>query len=122
MLKTNLLIVKIMDKILVKNRLLYIVALILSGICTMNGQPSVKTNVRDDANKMPVYGHWRNFTTKDGLPSDHVYCVRIDGDRVLAGTHDGLAVYENGKWKSYTTKDGLPHRSEEHTSELQSRQ
>jgi ligand-binding sensor domain-containing protein len=109
MLKTNLLIVKIMDKILVKNRLLYIVALILSGICTMNGQPSVKTNVRDDANKMPVYGHWRNFTTKDGLPSDHVYCVRIDGDRVLAGTHDGLAVYENGKWKSYTTKDGLPH-------------
>jgi ligand-binding sensor domain-containing protein len=109
MLKTNLLIVKIMDKILVKNRLLYIVALILFGICTMNGQPLVKTNIRDDANKMPVYGHWRNFTTKDGLPSDHVYCVRIDGDRVLAGTHDGLAVYENGKWKTYTTIDGLPH-------------
>ena len=86
-----------------------IVALIISGVCTMNGQPSVKTNVRDDANKMPVYGHWRNFTTKDGLPSDHVYCVRIDGERVLAGTHDGLAVYENGKWKTYTTTDGLPH-------------
>ena len=109
MLKTNLLIVKIMGKILVKNSLLCIVALILSGICTINGQPSVKTNVRDDANKMPVYGHWRNFTTKDGLPSDHVYCVRVDGDRVLAGTHDGLAVYEKGKWKSYTTTDGLPH-------------
>ena len=58
---------------------------------------------------MPVYGHWRNFTTKDGLPSDKAYCVRIDGDRVLAGTHDGLAVYENGKWKTYTTKDGLAH-------------
>jgi ligand-binding sensor domain-containing protein len=58
---------------------------------------------------MPVYGHWRNFTTKDGLPSDHAYCVRVDGNRVLAGTHDGLAVYENGKWKTYTTKDGLPH-------------
>ena len=98
-----------MGKILVKNSLLCIVALILSGICTINGQPSVKTNVRDDANKMPVYGHWRNFTTKDGLPSDHVYCVRVDGDRVLAGTHDGLAVYEKGKWKSYTTTDGLPH-------------
>ena len=109
MLKTNLLTVKIMGKLLVKKVLMGIVALIISGVCTMNGQPSVKTNVRDDANKMPVYGHWRNFTTKDGLPSDHVYCVRIDGERVLAGTHDGLAVYENGKWKTYTTTDGLPH-------------
>jgi ligand-binding sensor domain-containing protein len=25
------------------------------------------------------------------------------------GTHDGLAVYENGKWQTYTTKDGLSH-------------
>ena len=96
-----------MEKRLLKNSLLSAVALILSGICSMNGQPSVKTDIKDDANKMPVYGHWRNFTTKDGLPSDHVYCVRIDGKRVLAGTHDGLAVYENGKWKTYTTKDGL---------------
>jgi len=94
---------------MLKNSLLNAVALIISGICSMNGQPSIRNDVKDDANKMPVYGHWRNFTVKDGLPSDHVYCVRIDGDRVLAGTHDGLAVYENGKWKSYTTKDGLPH-------------
>jgi ligand-binding sensor domain-containing protein len=98
-----------MSKIMLKNSLLNAVALIISGICSMNGQPSIRNDVKDDANKMPVYGHWRNFTVKDGLPSDHVYCVRIDGDRVLAGTHDGLAVYENGKWKSYTTKDGLPH-------------
>ena len=35
--------------------------------------------------------------------------VRIDGKRVLVGTHDGLAVYEDGKWKTYTTKDGLAH-------------
>jgi len=109
MLKTNRFIVKIMGKTLLKNSLLGAVALILSGICSMNGQPSVKTDIKDDANKMPVYGHWRNFTMKDGLPSDHVYCVRIDGKRVLAGTHDGLAVYESGKWKTYTTKDGLPH-------------
>jgi ligand-binding sensor domain-containing protein len=59
--------------------------------------------------KIPVYGKWKNFTTKDGLPSDKAYCVRIDGNRVYAGTHDGLAVYENGKWKTYTTKDGLSH-------------
>lgn len=63
----------------------------------------------NDSKPMPVYGHWKNFTTKDGLPSDKAYTVRIDGNRVLVGTHDGLAVYESGKWRTYTTKDGLPH-------------
>lgn len=58
---------------------------------------------------MPIYGNWRNFTSKDGLPSNKSYCVRIDGERVLVGTHEGLAVYENKKWKTYTTKDGLTH-------------
>ena len=98
-----------MGKILVRNSFISIVSLILSGICSINGQTPGKTDIKDDPDKMPVYGHWCNFTTKDGLPSDHAYCVRIDGDRVLAGTHDGLAVYEKGKWKTYTTKDGLPH-------------
>jgi ligand-binding sensor domain-containing protein len=68
-----------------------------------------KTDINVEAKPMPVYGHWRNFTTKDGLPSDKAYTVRIDGDRVLVGTHDGLAVYEKGKWRTYTTKDGLAH-------------
>ena len=67
------------------------------------------SGVIKEARSMPVFGHWRNFTTKDGLPSDKAYSVRIDGDRVLVGTHDGLAVYENEKWHTYTTKDGLAH-------------
>jgi hypothetical protein len=67
------------------------------------------SGVIKEAKAMPVYGHWRNFTTKDGLPSDKAYTIRIDGDRVLVGTHDGLAVYENEKWRTYTTKDGLAH-------------
>lgn len=62
-----------------------------------------------EAREMPVYGNWKNFTTADGLPSDKAYAVKIDGNRVYAGTHDGLAVYENGKWHTYTTKDGLAH-------------
>jgi hypothetical protein len=70
--------------------------------------PSATTSIKA-ANGMPVYGNWRNFTTKDGLPADRVYTVKIDGDRVLVGTHNGMAVYENGKWKTYTTKDGLAH-------------
>jgi ligand-binding sensor domain-containing protein len=67
------------------------------------------SGVIKEAKAMPVYGHWRNFTKKDGLPSDKAYTVRIDGDRVLVGTHDGLAVYENNKWHTYTTKNGLAH-------------
>lgn len=63
----------------------------------------------DESKAVPVYGNWKNYTTKDGLPSDKCYCARVVGDRVYVGTHDGLAVYENGKWKTYTTKDGLAH-------------
>lgn len=60
-------------------------------------------------NEFPVYENWTTVTTKDGLPSNKIYCVKIDGDRVLAGTHDGLAVLENGNWKTYTTENGLAH-------------
>ncbi|HPA87281.1 MAG TPA: hypothetical protein PK106_05755 [Bacteroidales bacterium] len=75
---------------------------------------TVERENRDDiissyADTMPVYGNWRTFTTKDGLPDDKCYSVRIDGDRVLVGTHHGLAVYENGLWRTYTTEDGLAH-------------
>ena len=62
-----------------------------------------------DSESMPVYGNWRNFTTSDGLPGDKAYCVRIDGERVLVGTHEGLAVYEQNKWTTYTSEDGLAH-------------
>jgi ligand-binding sensor domain-containing protein len=98
-----------MRKILLRSSLLTIAAVIISGLCVLDAQPPAKTDTKDVTKPMPVYGHWRNFTTKEGLPSDKAYCIRIDGDKVLAGTHDGLAVYEKGKWKSYTTKDGLPH-------------
>lgn len=70
---------------------------------------TAKTDIKDEIKPMPVYGNWKNFTTKDGLPNDHAYCVRIDGKRVLVGTHEGMAVYEDGKWTTYTTKDGLAH-------------
>ena len=60
-------------------------------------------------NVMPIYGKWKHFTTKNGLPSDKTYCVRIDEERVLVGTHDGLSVFENNIWTTYTTEDGLAH-------------
>ena len=53
---------------------------------------------------------FENFTTANGLPDNHVYSVLVDGERIWAGTDNGLGLYENGKWKTYTTKDGLAHR------------
>jgi len=76
---------------------------------TSDRNPGNSSGVIKEAKAMPVYGNWQNFTTKDGLPSDKAYAVRIDDDRVLVGTHDGLAVYEHGKWTTYTTEDGLAH-------------
>jgi ligand-binding sensor domain-containing protein len=59
---------------------------------------------------MPRY-RFENFTTANGLPDDHVFSVLVDGDRIWAGTNNGLAELENGKWKTYTTADGLAHRA-----------
>ena len=60
--------------------------------------------------QMPLY-RWENFTTQQGLPNDRVYSVAVDGDRIWAGTDNGLALYENGKFKVFTTADGLAHRA-----------
>jgi ligand-binding sensor domain-containing protein len=54
---------------------------------------------------------FENFTTANGLPDNHVYSVLVDGDRIWAGTDNGLALYENHAWKSFNTKDGLAHRA-----------
>lgn len=59
---------------------------------------------------MPIYGNWKTYTKKDGLPSDKIFCVRVDEDRVWVGTNQGLALLEDGKWKVYTEEDGLAHR------------
>jgi ligand-binding sensor domain-containing protein len=60
--------------------------------------------------QMPRF-RFENFTTANGLPDNHVYSVLVDGERIWAGTDNGLAVYENHAWKTYTTKDGLAHRA-----------
>ena len=52
--------------------------------------------------EMPRF-RFENFTTANGLPNDHVFAVLVDGDRIWAGTENGLALYENRAWKVYTT-------------------
>ena len=38
------------------------------------------------------------------MPNNRVYSVCVDGDRVWAGTDNGLALYENGKWRVFTSR------------------
>ena len=58
---------------------------------------------------MPQF-RWENFSTANGLPNDHVFCVLVDDDRIWAGTEDGLALYAGGQWKIFRPSDGLAHR------------
>ncbi len=80
---------------------------------TAGGKPSVNGTpapAQPAADRMPLYGQWRTFTTRDGLPSDKAHCVRVDGPTVWIGTDAGLARYEDGSWQTYTTDDGLAHQ------------
>ena len=47
-----------------------------------------------------VYSQWESFYAADGLPNDHIFALRADGDRLWVGTEGGLALYEDGRWRS----------------------
>jgi ligand-binding sensor domain-containing protein len=59
------------------------------------------------AEPLRVYDQWRTYTTHDGLPSDKIFAVRVDGDRVWVGTDSGLAYLQDGRWHTLRQKDGL---------------
>lgn len=52
---------------------------------------------------------YTNFTTKDGLPSNHIYKVTQDFEGFIwILTSKGLVKYNGKTFKVFTTKDGLP--------------
>jgi ligand-binding sensor domain-containing protein len=58
-----------------------------------------------------LYTKWENFTTANGMPDAKVFSVAVDGNRVWAGTENGLVLIENSKVsKVFTTADGLPNQ------------
>ncbi len=63
--------------------------------------------------KLPyVYTNWKHFTVADGLPNDHIFAVKADGQKIWIGTEGGLACYDKrtGKIRNWKEKDGLPWR------------
>ncbi|MEW6747345.1 MAG: regulator [Planctomycetota bacterium] len=59
-----------------------------------------------------VYTEWEHFTKKEGLPNEHIFAVKVDGDRVWIGTEDGLACLDKTTRKiaAWGEQDGLPWR------------
>ncbi len=78
------------------------------------GAPATPPPVAAAPDELPyVYTKWKHFTVENGLPNDHIFAVKADGNDVWVGTDDGLALIDKqaGKvvrvWKE---KDGLPWR------------
>lgn len=59
---------------------------------------------------VPMF-RWEDFTTANGLPDNHVFCVLVDGTHVWAGTENGLGLYEDGAWRVFRPTDGLAHQA-----------
>lgn len=56
-----------------------------------------------------LFTKWQSFYAEEnGLPNDHIFALKSDGDKLWVGTEGGLALYQNGNWKSWTEKEGLP--------------
>lgn len=78
--------------------------------CGGAAEPS-PTSDAATAEKLPyVYTDWKHFSVDDGLPNDHIFAVKTDGDKVWIGTEDGLARYDkqSGTFRSWKEADGLP--------------
>ncbi len=57
----------------------------------------------------PIYNHWKTFyTAEDGLPNDHIFALKSDGEQLWVGTEGGLALYKDNTWTSWTEENGLP--------------
>ncbi len=53
--------------------------------------------------------NWKNYTTADGLPANHVFMLKPAGDdgRLWIGTSEGLARFDGDRFETLTTHEGL---------------
>ncbi len=84
-------------------------AIILAILALTTPAPAAET---EPTARPYVYTNWKHFTTKNGLPNDHIFAVKVAGRKVWIGTEDGLACYDKktGKIRSWKEEDGLPWR------------
>lgn len=56
----------------------------------------------------PWFAGWETITVADGLPSERVLAVEVDGETIWAGTENGLARVRGGRIDTFGIEDGLP--------------
>jgi len=54
---------------------------------------------------LPDDESWQTYTTADGLPSDSVRALAVQGGRIWVGTDGGLALFDGAAWTSWTHLD-----------------
>ncbi len=93
---------------------IYVMARLLAAAALIGLSPFVGNAQSQTASqKLPyVYTNWKHFTTKDGLPNDHIFAVKVHGDDVWVGTEDGLACINKrtGEIRTWKEEDGLPFK------------
>jgi ligand-binding sensor domain-containing protein len=70
-------------------------------------------------NKGWLRGQWTHFTTENGLSSNVVLSIAVQGENVWFGTFAGGASYlqkASGQWSAYTTKGGKALAKKMHSS------
>ena len=55
-------------------------------------------------------GTWTTYRASDGLASDYVLSIAVDGDNVWFGTNKGASVFDGVNWTTYGTADGLVNK------------
>jgi len=68
-------------------------SLVIAGLPCLAAQTALSSPASPvQAPPLPyVYTKWKQFTTADGLPNDHIFAVKAHGNKVWVGTEDGLA-------------------------------
>lgn len=69
--------------------------------------PVGATELNAEAAAIPRFDTWTTFSVEDGLPSDKVFALAVEPERLWVGTEDGLARFEDGRWSQYGTAEGL---------------
>ena len=92
---------------------LTLAALLAGAAAPLAEEPSASA-VPEAAGLPYVYTDWTHITTKKGgLPNDHIFAVKVDGDDVWVGTEDGLALIDKTQGKVvkvWKEADGLPFK------------
>ena len=98
-------------------RLLYLVGasvLLVALLATLERwQPPVLGNglaVPSQAVRFDDEATWTTYRETDGLASDYVRAIAVDGNNIWFGTNNGVSVFDGSNWTTYGTADGLVNK------------